>query len=177
MSDTQGAGARQRSPNAFFKNPRTPKLFPTLNVYLDIDGVLLGTDPDMPHRATLAPHAVAFLEFATRHFDVYWLAPQCRGDAATAVDHIVRHAKLSDRELIMTAAARVKPTNYDDDRTEALPQDGNFVWFDDEPTEGEMAVLKRCGWLDRWQWTDTREEPEDLLRAKKWLESKVVRKV
>lgn len=148
-----------------------------MKVFLDIDGVLLGTDPDMPSRATLAPHALAFLEFATRHFEVFWLAPQCRGNAQDAVDHLVRHAKLSDRERIMTVAAKVRATDYDDDRTEALPQDGDFVWFDDELSEGEMDIIKRCGWFDRWQWTDTREEPEDLLRAKKWLEGKVARKV
>ena len=142
----------------------------TLKVFLDTDGVLLGVDRDKSHRACLADHAISFLEFAVSRFEVYWLAPQCRGDAAAVVSHLVRHAKLSDRERLMSVAAKVRATNYDDDRTEALPQDGNFVWFDDEPGEGEMAVLKRCGWLDRWQWIDTREEPEDLLRARKWLE-------
>jgi hypothetical protein len=147
-----------------------------LKVFLDIDGVLLGADRDKSHRACLADHALSFLEFVVSRFDVYWLAPQCRGDAAAAVAHLVRHAKLSDRERLMTLASRVKATNFEDDRTEALPEDGDFVWFDDEPSEGEMAVLKRCGWLDRWQWIDTREEPEDLLRARKWLEAKLPRR-
>jgi len=149
----------------------------TLKVFLDIDGVLLGADRDMSHRVGLADHALSFLEFAVSRFEVFWLAAQCRGDAGPAVAHLVRHAKLSDRERLMSLAARVRATNFDDDRTEALPEDGDFVWFDDQPSEGEMAVLKRCGWLDRWQWIDTREEPEDLLRARKWLEAKVARKV
>ena len=146
-----------------------------MKVFLDIDGVLLGKDRDMFTRATLADHAVSFLEFAVSRFEVYWLTPQCRGNAELAVAHLVRHAKLSDRERLMSAASRVRATNYDDDRTEALPQDGDFVWFDDEPSEGELDCLKRCGWLDRWQWIDTREEPEDLLRARKWLEAQAVR--
>jgi hypothetical protein len=147
-----------------------------LKVFVDTDGVLLSVDRDKSYRASLADHAVSFLEFAVRHFEVYWLAPQCRGDAEAVVSHLVRHAKLSDRERLMSVASKVRVTNYDDDRTEALPQDGNFVWFDDEPSEGEMAVLKRCGWLNRWQWIDTREEPEDLLRARKWLEAQLARK-
>lgn len=164
------------TPDAFFQEPPPAYAARTLKVFLDIDGVLLGTDPDMPHRARLAEYAVPFLEFAVSRFEVYWLAPQCRGDAEAAVAHLVRHAKLSDRERVMSAAARVRATNYDDDRTEALPENGDFVWFDDEPSEGELACLKRCGWLDRWQWIDTREEPEDLLRARKWLEARLVRK-
>jgi hypothetical protein len=147
-----------------------------LKVFLDIDGVLLGTDRDKSHRACLADHALPFLEFAVAHFEVYWLAPQCRGDATAAVAHLVRHAKLSDRERLMSLASKVRATNYDDDRTEALPEDGNFVWFDDQPGEGEMDALKRCGWLDRWQWIDTREEPEDLLRARQWLAAKIGRR-
>jgi hypothetical protein len=143
----------------------------TLKVFLDIDGVLLGADLDKSHRACLAAHAVPFLEFAVSRFEVYWLAPQCRGDAEPAVAHLVRHAQLSDRERLMSAAAKVLPTYYDDDRTEALPEDGDFVWFDDEPSEGELFCLKRCGWMNRWQWVDTREEPEDLLRARRWLEA------
>ena len=149
----------------------------TLKVYLDIDGVLIGTDRDKSYRASLADHAVPFLEFVVANFEVYWLAPECRGDATGAVAHLVRHAKLSDRERLMSAASKVRATNFDDDRTEALPEDGDFVWFDNEPSEGELDCLRRCGWMDRWQWIDTREEPEDLLRARKWLQARVVRKV
>jgi len=145
----------------------------SLKVFLDIDGVLLGADRDKPHLACLAEYAVPFLEFVVARFTVFWLAPQCRGDAGPAVAHLVRHANASDRERLLTAAAQVHATDFADDRTEALPQDGDFVWFDDGPSEGELACLKRCGWMDRWRWVDTREEPEDLLRAREWLEARL----
>lgn len=154
----------------------TTRMLPPVKVYLDTDGVLLGADRDKSHRASLADHAIRFLEFAVRNFEVHWLAPQGQdGNAQAVVDHLVRHTPLSERERLMSVAAKVRPTQYEDDRTEALPQDGNFVWFDDELSEGEMAIIKRCGWFDRWQWIDTREEPEDLLRALQWLQGRLGR--
>lgn len=146
-----------------------------VKVYLDIDGVLLGADPDKSHRVTLANHALEFLQFAVANFDVYWLAPQCRADAKAAVDHLVRHAKLSDRERLMDVAGKVKATNWSKLRTEALPAAGEFVWMDDEPDVAEMADLRQRRLLDRWLWVDTREEPEDLVRARKWLEGRLAR--
>ncbi|MFK7742308.1 MAG: hypothetical protein AB8H80_18485 [Planctomycetota bacterium] len=144
-----------------------------MKVFLDIDGVLLGTDRERPTRLALADHAATFLQYATRQFDCYWLAAQCRGSAASAVDHIVRHAKMSDRESVMRSAAKIRATSYRELRTEALPADGDFVWFDDGPDPAELAVLRERGWMNCWQWVDTREEPEDLLRAMEWLRARV----
>ncbi|MCK5940965.1 MAG: hypothetical protein KAI24_03255 [Planctomycetes bacterium] len=144
-----------------------------MKVFLDIDGVLLGTDRERPTRMALADHAVEFLQFVTANFDVAWLAPQCRGDADAAVQHLVRHSRMSERERVMSAAAKVRATDYRALRTEALPRDGAFVWFDDGPAERELAFLRQRGWLDRWQWVDTREEPEDLLRAQAWLQRRL----
>ena len=146
--------------------------FAGVKVFLDIDGVLLGTDRERPSRLMLADHAVPFLQFVVARFECWWLAPQANGDAQAAVDHLVRHAKMSDREQVLRAAAKVRAASWSALRCEALPADGAFVWFDDGPSQQEMAWLKQRKWLDRWQWIDTREEPEDLLRAKSWLEKR-----
>lgn len=146
-----------------------------VKVFLDIDGVLLGADRDKPHRAALADHALTLLAFALERADVHWLTPLGRGDARAAVDHLVRHAKLSDRERLMGLAARVRPVAFAACRTEALPADGRFVWLDDGPSASELQVLRQRGWLDRWLWVDTREEPEDLLRARDWLAKRLDR--
>ena len=45
----------------------------------------------------------------------------------------------------------------------------SFVWLDDAPEPGELAMLRARGWLDRWLFVDTREEPDDLLRARQVL--------
>ena len=141
-----------------------------MKVFLDIDGVLLGTDRTRPSRLALADHACDFLEFVVGHFDVRWLTPHCRGDATPAVQHLVRHAPASERERLLTAASRIAPTDFRELRTDALPAASEaFVWIDDGPTEPELAALRQRRLFDRWLWIDTREEPEDLLRARRWL--------
>ncbi|MBL8733285.1 MAG: hypothetical protein JNN13_13020 [Planctomycetes bacterium] len=136
-----------------------------MKVFLDIDGVLLGNDPTRPSRLGLAAHALDLLTFVLARAEVHWLSPRCRGDARAAVDHLVLHTPPSDRERLLTLAQRVRATDYHDHRAEALPADGNFVWLDDEPSPAELAALRARGWLERWLWVDTREEPDDLRRA------------
>lgn len=146
----------------------------TVKVFLDIDGVLLGTDRTRESRSALADHACDFLEFALRHCSVYWLSEHSRGGAAQALQHVVRHAPMSERERLMSLGAKVKPTRFESYKVEALPQEEEpFVWIDDDPSGAELDWLRARGWLDRWLWVDTREEPEDLLRAKRWLEDRL----
>jgi hypothetical protein len=149
-----------------------------VKVFLDIDGVLLGPDRTRPSRLALADHACDFLAFALQHADLHWLTPHCRGDAAPAIQHLVRHAPASERERLLTLVARVRPTDFRTLRTEALPANGEpFVWIDDAPNEPELAWLRSHGLLDRWLWIDTHEEPEDLLRAQRWLAQKTGRAI
>lgn len=140
-----------------------------MKIFLDVDGVLLGIDRERPQRLLLADHALDFLAFVLARAEVWWLTPHCRGDGRTVVDHIVRHSKASDRERVLKLAPQVRATDYRALRTEALPADGRFVWLDDAPEQGELAMLRSRGWLDRWLFVDTREEPEDLLRAQQAL--------
>ena len=75
----------------------------------------------------------------------------------------------------MSLVSKVKATNFKTFKTEALPADEPFVWLDDQPTQSELQHLRERGWLERWLWVDTREEPEDLLRAQSWLEAQLTR--
>lgn len=143
-----------------------------VQVYLDIDGVLLGLDPMRPQRLALAPHALDFLAFLLTRASVHWLSP-LHHDAKAALDHLVAHSKQSERERLLTLAPRVRMANWHNLRTEALPADGKFVWLDDGPSPEELAALRQRNWLDRWLWIDTREEPEDLLRAQRTLASRL----
>lgn len=144
-----------------------------MKVFLDVDGVLLGLDPDKPHRLRLADHALDLLAFVLARAEVHWLAPQCRGDARPVVEHLVHHCPASDRERLLTLVPRVRATDYRGLRTEALPADGRFVWLDDAPEQGELAMLRARGWLDRWLFVDTREEPDDLRRAMQVLAARL----
>lgn len=130
-----------------------------MNLYLDIDGVLIGkTDPASP-RIALARHARQFLTFALANFDVYWLTSHCKGDVQPVLDYLRPYAP-NDLVPLLT---QVKPTTFDVLKTEALT--GDFYWLDDAPMQAEINWLKERGLLEWWIQVDTRRRPDDLLVA------------
>ena len=145
-----------------------------VKLFLDVDGVMLGLDDGRTRRAALARHACDFLEFALANCEVFWLTTHCRGSIAPVTRHLVQHAPQSERERLLGLISRVRPTRFETFKTEALPKEEEpFLWVDDSPTGAELDWLRARGWLDRWLWVDTRDEPEDLLRARRWLEERL----
>ena len=56
-----------------------------MNVYLDIDGVLLANEEN------LAIGATEFIKYAVEHFDVYWLTTHCMdGTTEHAIEYLQR---------------------------------------------------------------------------------------
>jgi hypothetical protein len=84
--------------------------------------------------------------------------------------HLLRYTPPEDHARLLALTATVLATDYGTFKTEALPADEPFAWLDDSPTGAELEFLRERGWMSRWLWVDTREEPDDLLRARKWLE-------
>lgn len=111
-----------------------------MNIYLDIDGVLLAND------VYPAKHATEFLKFVTKNFPVYWLTTHCRGDA----EYTCRH--LSDKlpEDALQYLPKIKPTNWTTWKTEAIDFSQSFRWFDDYIFEEEKQVLREHEALDSW---------------------------
>jgi len=141
-----------------------------MNLYLDIDGVLLGKeDPNSPE-IRLAHHAEEFLAFALAHFDCFWLTTHCQGRSETVLQYLTPYGS----ETFLALAGKVKPTQFRVMKTEALT--GDFLWLDDAPMQCELDWLFGQGWLDRWIRVDTRKRPEEILRAQreleKWLRGK-----
>ena len=130
-----------------------------MNLYIDVDGVLIGKDaPDSPTQR-LARHAEEFLTFALNHFDVSWLTTHCRGDAQRVVEYLRMYAP----DNLMPLLRQIRPTNWDTLKTEALQ--GDFYWLDDSPMQAELNWLRERDLLDRWIEVDVRRNPNDLLRA------------
>jgi hypothetical protein len=126
------------------------------NIYIDIDGVLLGTKDG---RVVLANHAAVFIDFVTRNFETYWLTTHCRGTTEPVFKYLRRYAPAD----LLARLTSIKPTNFDVLKTEALQ--GDFYWLDDRPLETELAVLRSRKQFDRWIDVNTRERPDDLLFA------------
>lgn len=125
-----------------------------MNIYLDVDGVLL------KHDGTLAPHADEFLTLLIHSgHPVHWLTTRCRdGDAAPVIEVLGRLVHPSTAELLST----IRPTSWATSKLEAIELASPFVWFDDRPLEFEIRELEECGLLDRWVKVDLVGEPDQL---------------
>ena len=125
-----------------------------MNIYLDVDGVLLN------HDGSLAHHADEFLAAMVHSgHPVHWLTTRCRdGDAASVVEVLGRLVQPSTVELLTS----IRPTSWATSKLEAIDLRSPFIWFDDQPLQFEIEELQECGLLDRWVQVDLRSEPDQL---------------
>ncbi len=104
-------------------------------LYLDIDGVLL-TNKNIH----AAEDVVSFLKFVTEHFDCYWLSTHCKGDTLSAVNYVSDYIPNCESFL-----SKIKPTQWNTLKTEAIDFDSDFFWLDDYPMIAERLVLQQHG--------------------------------
>jgi len=138
-----------------------------MNLFIDIDGVLLGKSPDT-RKPCLANSAEEFLKFCLETFDCYWLTTHCKGDASTAVDYLRPYAD----DKFITLAERIRPTNFKTFKTEALF--GDFFWIDDQPTAYEFQYLDDNDWLKHWIQVNTRKDINELSSALRFLKKIII---
>jgi hypothetical protein len=122
-----------------------------MNVYLDIDGVLLAND------LNAAEHVYEFLKVATQN-PTFWLTTHCKGDAMTAVKRLGTVFTPAMMELIKD----IKPTNWDTAKTDGIDFSQPFLWFDDDLFEDERKVLESHGVLENWIEVDLAHNPAQL---------------
>src|SRR5215472_18601271 len=111
-----------------------------MNIYLDIDGVLLANDKNA------ANHVHEFLAFVTSNHTVYWLTSHCQGDASTAVSRLA--SVFEPRTLALTRG--IRPTQWNNAKTEAIDFSHPFLWFDDDLYEDELLDLQKHGRTSSW---------------------------
>jgi len=111
-----------------------------MNIYLDIDGVLLANDKH------IANHAHQFLDHMVNKFPTYWLTTHCRGDASYTVNHLKMFFNSETIKLI----ERIKPTNWDILKTDGINFSQPFLWFDDDAFKEEREILSQHGCLSSW---------------------------
>ncbi len=130
-----------------------------MNIYLDIDGVILDKD--------LKPvkHLKEFLEHITNNHEVYWLTTHCKGDSSVTLAYLSRFL---DKDII-GLLKKVKPTSWNTLKTEAVDFTKDFVWLDDYIFPNEKQALERKDKLDRWLEVDLKDNKDGLLQVLKGL--------
>ena len=111
-----------------------------MNIYLDIDGVLLANDK------CVANYAAEFVEYMVKKYPVYWLTTHCKGDAMFTVRFLERFFDPKTIEIMKM----IRPTNWETLKTEAIDFSTPFLWFDDYLFEEEKEILKEKNCFDSW---------------------------
>lgn len=133
-----------------------------MNIYLDIDGVLLANEEN------LAIGASEFIRYAVDNFDVYWLTTHCmNGDPAHAIEYIQR----TTDENLRPYLEKFKPTTWSLAKTEAIDFSKPFLWLDDDCFSGERITLKEHNTFDSWIEVDLAKYPDQLVHEMKLLQS------
>lgn len=125
-----------------------------MNIYLDIDGVLLANDLNP------ANYAHEFLRYVLEKYPdtTYWLTTHCQGDASVPVQHI---GHLFDEDIV-ELMRKIKPTSWDLAKTRAIDFTQPFLWFDDDLFHEEKQTLIEHGLLDNWIEVNLSKNPDQL---------------
>ena len=134
-----------------------------MNIYLDIDGVLLEDD------SKLANFAPEFMEYVlTKYPDsTYWLTTHCQGDASVPMRRLGHMFEPRIAELMRV----IKPTSFDHAKTTGIDFSKPFLWFDDDCYLSERRDLEKNNAFNSWIEVDLRNYPDQLMREVKLLES------
>jgi len=127
-----------------------------MNIYLDIDGVLLANNL---HPAN---YASEFLEHVLTNFpdSTYWLTTHCQGDATVPIRHI---GHLFDDKTV-ELMRKIKPTSWDMAKTSGIDFSKPFLWFDDDLFSGEKQDLINNNAIDNWIEVNLSKDPDMLAK-------------
>lgn len=128
-------------------------------IYIDVDGVLLGKEHNNSSNVVLAEGVNEFIDFVLKHFDCYWLTTHCRGNNRNVLAYLRR---FTDDQL-HSKLKKIKPTNFDVFKTEALDEKDDFILVDDSLLQGEIDWLEKHSKLESWLQVNTYLNPKGLI--------------
>ena len=103
-----------------------------MNIYLDVNGVLI------EHNKNSAYFVAEFLKYITNYHEVFWLTTWCKGNETKVL--LSFSSRLSPET--MSCAAKIKPTNWQTYKTEAIDFTKDFRWLEDQIFFNELEDLK-----------------------------------
>lgn len=127
-----------------------------MNIYLDIDGVLLAND------LHAAEHANDFLRKVLNEYPntTYWLTTHCNGNPDTPIEHVGHLFEADVQELMK----RIKPTAWQTAKTRAIDFSVPFLWFDDDLFYEEKETLIVHNAMDNLIIVDLVKDPHQLAK-------------
>lgn len=127
-----------------------------MNVYLDIDGVLLANES---HAANYADEFLGVI--LSRYPDsTYWLTTHNWNGENRAVEVLTPYLKSETVELL----EKIKPTEWRELKTDAINFEEDFIWFDDDLWPDELKVLERNEATECFIMVNLNKDPDMLQK-------------
>lgn len=125
-----------------------------MNIYLDIDGVLLINEKNS------SPHADEFIQHVlTKYPDTtYWLTTHNWQGENRAKEVLAPHLKPETAVLL----DKIKPSEWKELKTDAIDFEQDFLWFDDDLWPEELKVLENNNATGRFVMIDLAKDPNML---------------
>ena len=127
-----------------------------MNIYLDINGVLLisGT-----HAANYADE---FLQTILEKYpdSTYWLTTYNWNGQNHTTEVLAPYLKPETMQLL----DHIKPTKWNNLKTDAVNFDEDFLWFDDELSPNELKVLEEHEAAEQFILVKLNEDPDMLKK-------------
>lgn len=127
-----------------------------MNVYLDIDGVLLINDKHA------APYADELIQAVLKEYPdtTYWLTTHNWQGENRAKDVLAPHLKPETVALL----DRIKPSEWNQLKTDAIDFSQKFLWLDDDLWDQELRVLEAHRATDNFILIDLSKDPNQLKK-------------
>lgn len=134
-----------------------------MNIYLDIDGVLLVNET---HAAN---HADDFIQAVLEKYpdSTYWLTTHNWQGENRAKDVLALYLKPETVELL----DKIKPSEWGELKTDAIDFDQDFLWFDDDLWPAELKVLEKNEALHQFIMVDLSKDPDMLQKLTEVIKS------
>lgn len=132
-----------------------------MNIYLDIDGVLLAD------RATPAYYADEFLQAVLAKYpdSTYWLTTHA-WNGENVISHSLAPYLAADTQALLS---RIKVADWGNDKTDGIDFSQPFLWFDDDLFDGERKALEQHNALTSQVRIDLAGNPRQLEEVTKQL--------
>jgi hypothetical protein len=125
-----------------------------MNVYLDIDGVLLANESNAANYADELLQAI----LTTYPDSTYWLTTHnWRGENRTK-EVLSPYLKPETVPLL----DKIKPTVWNEMKTDGINFSEKFIWLDDDLWEDELKVLEAHNATDNFILIDLDKKPDQL---------------
>ena len=125
-----------------------------MNIYLDIDGVLLANETNAANYADELIQAV-LKEYPD---STHWLTTHNWKGENRAKEVLAPHLKPETVALL----DKIKPTVWDELKTDGIDFTEKFLWLDDDLWEDELKVLEKHNATDNFILINLNKDPDQL---------------